>query len=62
MLIDTDIDIGPDEAFAFALLADTLIRRLDLRPDARDAVLAELWREQVLVRAWLEREGRTDRA
>jgi hypothetical protein len=56
MLIDIDID--PDELFAFALLADTLIRRLDLRPDARDAVLTELWREREMVRAWLVREGR----
>jgi hypothetical protein len=47
-----------DERFAFALLADALIRSLDLRPDCRDALCEELRRERALVRAWLESTAR----
>jgi len=44
----------PDEQMAFALLADALVRQLELRPECRDQVLTELWRERELVRAWLQ--------
>jgi hypothetical protein len=56
------IDPNPDEAFAFAMMAAALIRRLDLRHDAREAAFTELWRERRIMRAWLEREGRPGRS
>ena len=43
-----------DERFAFGLVADMLIQQLNLRPEARDEILAELVRERALVVRWLE--------
>lgn len=48
-----------DERFAFGLVADMLIEQLDLRPDARDAILAEVQRERALVVRWLEARAGT---
>jgi len=42
-----------DERFAFGLVADMLIEQLDLRPEAREQVLAEVMRERELVVRWL---------
>jgi len=49
-----DVD---DEPFVFRLLAYALVRRLELRPDATDAVYFELLSERALVRAWLARHA-----
>ena len=49
--------IGPDERFALRLVADSLIRSLQLRPECRAEVLAELLRERPLVLAWLARQS-----
>jgi hypothetical protein len=46
-----------DEAAAFALLADTLIRDLGLDHSCHQEVLAELYRERALVCRWLTRAG-----
>jgi len=46
-----------DESFAMRLLADSLIRSLDLRPECRDALVTELRRERELVSAWLLRDA-----
>jgi hypothetical protein len=46
-------DASADERFALAMLADSLIRGLDLRPDCAEALRAELHRERALVFAWL---------
>ena len=50
-----------DERFAFGLVAELLIEQLDLRRDARDQVLVELYRERELVVRWLEQRGRIAR-
>jgi hypothetical protein len=50
-------DPGADEAFAFRLLADSLIGELELRPECRDEVLDEMRREHALVVRWLTREA-----
>ena len=49
-----DVD---EEALLFRLLAYSLVRHLDLRLDAADAVYFELLSERGLVRAWLRRHG-----
>jgi hypothetical protein len=49
-----DVD---EEALLFRLLAYSLVRHLDLRLDAADAVYFELLSERRLVRAWLRRHG-----
>jgi hypothetical protein len=46
-----------DERFAIALVAETLIRELDLRTECRDQVLAEVRRERRLVVAWLQSQA-----
>ncbi len=46
-----------DESLLFRLLAYSLVRHLDLRLDAADAVYFELLSERALVGAWLRRHG-----
>lgn len=48
-----DAAAATDERFALAMVADSLMRSLDLRPECRAALVAELQRERVLVFAWL---------
>jgi hypothetical protein len=43
-----------DERFALGLVADMLIEQLNLRPEAREDVLAEVKRERELVVRWLK--------
>jgi len=49
----------PEEGGAFRRLAESLIHRLELRPDCRDELLIELGRERELVLAWLAHEARS---
>jgi hypothetical protein len=46
-----------EEALLFRLLAYSLVRHLELRLDAADAVYFELLSERPLVRAWLREHG-----
>jgi hypothetical protein len=50
--MDTD-----EESLLFRLLAYSLVRHLDLRLEAADAVYFELLSERALVRAWLRKHG-----
>lgn len=45
------------ESLLFRLLAYSLVRHLDLRLDAADAVYFELLSERELVHAWLREHG-----